>query len=39
MDCCKIAIFAKFRDDETGDDYLAPIEPVRCPFCGEELRK
>lgn len=36
MDCCKIPIFAKFHDDENDVDYLAPIEPVKCPFCGKD---
>jgi uncharacterized protein (DUF983 family) len=35
MKCCEIPIFAKIHDDETKADYLTPIEPVKCPFCGE----
>jgi len=37
MECCEIRLFAQLHDDETDADYLAPIEPVACPFCGKNL--
>ena len=37
MDCCEIPIFANLHDDETNADYLTPIEPVACPFCGKVI--
>jgi hypothetical protein len=37
MECCEAEYYVLFTDDESGQEFIAPLIVAYCPMCGKVL--